>query len=467
MRTTEVLVIGAGPGGYVCAIKLGKLGKKTLIVDKDRLGGECLNYGCIPSKALITSADLAHKSRKAVSAGFLPSGVQPDWAKVQQWKASLVGGLGKGVAGLLKGNGVDYLTGSARFTGPKEAVLDTPQGLETVSFSSAVIATGSYPMALPGFPFDGRRVIGSRQALDLPQAPGRLAVIGGGVIGLEIGTFFAKLGSRVTVIELMDQVLPGVEADLAAPVARSLQKLGVKTHLKSKALGFTEKDGALELAVSTPEGETSATADVILQCVGRKPGADGLGLKEAGVSTDERGFIQVNNRFESSVPGIYAIGDATGVPFLAHKASREGLLAALSIAGKEVEPRGVIPWAIFTDPEIAFAGETEAEARARGVDLLVGKFPFAASARALSMRESDGFVKLVARKSDGLLLGASIVGPDASDLIGEASLALRMKATLADLADTVHPHPTLSEALQEAAEAALGEAIHILSPVRQ
>ncbi len=467
MRTTEVLVIGAGPGGYVCAIKLGKLGKKTLLVDKDKLGGECLNYGCIPSKALISSADLAHRSRKAAQAGLLPSGVEPDWAKVQQWKSAMVGGLGRGVGGLLKGNGVETLTGEARFTVPKEAVVQSPQGPETVSFTHAVIATGSRSVALPAFPFDGKRVIGSREALDLPAAPARLAVIGGGVIGLEIGTFFAKLGSKVTVIELMEQLLPGVEADLTAPVARSLQKLGVTTHLRSKALGFAEKDGSLELTVSTPEGEKSVASDLILQSVGRKPGTEGLGLPEAGVKVDSRGFIQVDERFATSAPGIYAIGDATGVPFLAHKASREGILAALSIAGREAEPRGVVPWAIFTDPEIAFAGETEAEAKARGVEVLVGKFPFSASGRALSMRETDGFVKVIGRKGDGLLLGAGIVGPDASDLIGEASLALRMKATLADLANTVHPHPTLSEALQEAAEAALGEAIHILSPAKK
>lgn len=465
--TTDVLIIGAGPGGYVAAIKLSQLGKKVLLVDADKPGGECLNYGCIPSKALISAASLVHKAKKAAEIGISVEGIRVDLAKLQQWKTGMLQGMNRGVLTLTKGNGAEYLQGAVRFTGTKSAEVRTPQGTEPVQFQFALIATGSRPIPLPGFAFDGRNILSSKESLELTALPQRLAVIGGGVIGLEIGTLYAKLGSQVTVIELMPQLLPGIEPDLVQPVARSLQKLGVQVHLSSKALGWSSRDGALSLKLQTPEGEKEVAADKILLSVGRAPNTEGLDLVAAGVETDPKDFITVDAEYETTSDGIYAIGDVIGPPFLAHKASREAILVAQCICGEDPEPLGPVPWAIFTDPEIACVGPTEQEARDQGHDLQVGRFPFAASGRAVTTREPEGFVKVVSEKNTGKLLGVGIVGSEASNLISEACLALRLKATVHDVASTIHAHPTLSEAFLEAAEASSGRAIHILAPARR
>ncbi len=485
MKQTDVLIIGAGPGGYVAAIKLGQLGKKVLLVDRDKLGGECLNYGCIPSKALISAANVVYKARKAADIGITIGDVSVDMGKLQQWKAGVLAGMNRGVSTLTKGNGAEIMQGEARFTGPKTAEVKTASGTETVEFAHAIIATGTRPIPIPGFAFDGQNVLSSKEALDLTAVPGRLVVIGGGVIGLEIGTFYAKLGSQVTVLEMMPQLLPGLEADLVQPVARQLAKLGVAVHLQSKALRWSEKDGALAVAVQTPEGEKDIPADKILLSVGRAPVTDALGLEAAGVERDARGHVKVDAQYRTSAPGIHAIGDVVGPPYLAHKGSREGILAALAIGGdgvaasgrepsvevsgrdgsvaRRAEALGPVPWAVFTDPEVSAVGLTEAEAKAQGMELSIGRFPFAASGRAVTSREPEGFVKVVADKATGRLLGVGIVGPGASDLISEACLAIKLKATLHDIASTVHPHPTLPEAFLEASEAALGQAIHILA----
>ncbi|MBI5242940.1 MAG: dihydrolipoyl dehydrogenase [Elusimicrobia bacterium] len=467
MKTADALVIGGGAGGYVCAIKLAQLGKKVILAEQGRLGGVCLNVGCIPSKALIHVSGLAHEARGSEALGISAGALSVDWVKAVQWKNSVVRGLVRGVGALMKGNGIEVLQGTARFTGPSEASIQSSAGAESVRFEHAVIAAGSSPIALSGFDFDGERILSSTEALELTEIPKRLAIIGGGVIGLEIGMFLAKLGAQLSVIEELDQLLPGIEPDLAAPVSRSAQKLGAAIHLKSKALRWGRAaDGALELAIETPEGEKTVQADRVLVSVGRKPNSGGLCLEAAGVRTDAKGFIRVDERFRTSAPNICAAGDVVGPPFLAHKASREGSLAALAVAGKPPEPLGHIPWVVYTDPEIAGVGETESQARSRGAEVRVGRFPFAANGRALSMRRAEGFVKITADKADDRILGVSIAGPNASDLISEAALALRLKATLHDLAGTVHPHPALSEALHEAAEAALGRPIHILPPRR-
>ncbi|MDD5657709.1 MAG: dihydrolipoyl dehydrogenase [Elusimicrobia bacterium] len=463
---TEVLVIGAGPGGYVAALKLGKLGKKTLLVEKDRLGGVCLNCGCIPSKGLIYTAGLLHKLRKAKAQGFEAPDLRLNWSKVQDWKNAMVSGLNRGIAMLAKGNRVEVLSGSARLTGPRRAEVATASGTEVVEFEAAILASGSHPISIPGFDFDGGSVISSTEALDLREAPGRLLVIGGGIIGLELGTIFAKLGTQVTVVEFLPQLLGGVEPDLAAPVARNLQRLGVETMTGARARGFTPSDGGLQVSVQTPAGDKVVATDKILLSVGRAPNHKGLGLETLGIAADSKGHVLVNGSYQTSVPTVYAIGDLIGPPYLAHKASREGVLAALAVAGRPAQARGAIPSAVFTDPELAVVGETETEARSRGAELLVGRFPFAALGRAQAMRETDGFVKIVADKNTRKILGAGIVGPDASDLIGELCLALKVGATIEDLAQTVHPHPTLSEAIGEAAEACAGQALHILTPAR-
>ncbi len=463
-RSTEVLVVGAGPGGYVAAIKLGKLGKKTLLVDSDtKLGGECLNYGCIPSKALIHAAQTAYKARQAVGLAD-GAGMTLDWGKVQAWKNGVVSSLNRGISMLERGNGVEVAFGRLRFTGDHEAVIASSTGEETVSFESAIIATGTRPSQLPGFETDGD-IITSKEALDLSPAPARMLVIGAGVIGLEIGTFLAKLGTQVTVVEIGSQILPGVESDLSAPVARKLEKMGVAVWLNAKAKSCQKRPGdGLSVKVQAGEEERELEVDKILVCVGRSPQTGELGLAAAGVKTDGKGHVVVDGEGRASAEHIFAIGDVVGPPYLAHKASREGILAALRIAGKPAEELGAVPWAVFTDPEIAFVGESEAEARSRGASIMTGRFPFSASGRAMAVRDTDGFVKVIADRQSHKILGCGIVGPAASDLIGEACLAVRLGARLEDAASTIHPHPTLNEAFMEACEAALGEAIHIMAP---
>lgn len=465
---TDVLIIGGGPGGYVAAIKLGQLGKRSVLVDRDKLGGECLNYGCIPSKALISAAGNAYKSKKAKEAGF-DGGLPPklDWDKVVAWKGQMIGGFVKNVGVLVKSNKSEFINGTVKFTGKNTALIAKPDGSEDVEFEHAIIATGSEPMGIPGFAVDGENIVGSKEALDLQKAPEALAVIGGGVIGLEIGTFFAKLGTKVTVIEFTDALLPVIERDMSSIVARGLTKLGIDVLLGSKAKSWAKKGKRLELSVETPEGEKKIPCDKILLAVGRMPRSKGLGLEKLGVELDRRGHIVVDSEMLSSVDNIYAIGDVVGQPYLAHKASREGILAAQSIAGRPLEPRGAVPWAVFTDPEISWVGQTEAEAKAAGIATVVGKFPFAASGRAQAVRETEGFCKVVAEKSGGRILGAGFVGSNAADLIGEACLAVSLGATLEQVAQTIHPHPTLNEAFAEACEAALGHPIHILQIKRE
>ncbi len=461
---TDVLIIGGGPGGYVAAIKLGQLGKRSIVVDRDKLGGECLNYGCIPSKALISVANNRAKAKKAKDAGFEEGALtRIDWNKVVAWKDQLVGGVVKNIGVLLKGNMSEFMPGTARLATAHTAVVEkSGGGNETVEFEHAIIATGSTPIAIPGFAVDGVNILGSKEILDLTKAPEALVVIGGGVIGLEIGTIFAKLGSAVTVVEFSEAILPVIEKDVATPVSRNLTKLGVEVLLGSKAKSWAKKGKRLEIAVDTPEGPRKIACDKILLAVGRAPRSADLGLEKIGVELDKRGHILVDTELLSSIGNIYAIGDVVGLPYLAHKASREGILAAQSIAGKPLEPRGEVPWAVFTDPEISWVGMTEAEAKAAGVLTVVGKFPFVASGRAQAVRETDGFCKVVADKDSHRILGAGFVGPNAADLIGEACLAVSVGVTLEQVASTIHPHPTLNEAFAEACEAALGHPIHTL-----
>ncbi len=462
---TDVLIIGGGPGGYVAAIKAGQLGKKVLLVDRDKLGGECLNYGCIPSKALISAASTIHKSKKA---GCDDPKHRLDWTKVVAWKDQMVGGFVKNIGVLVKGNKGEHISGEARFTTAHNAIITKEDGdTETVEFKYAIIATGSEIASIPGFAINGKDILGSKESLDLKTPPEALVVVGGGVIGLEIGTFFAKLGTTVTVVEFTDALLPVIEKDLVAPVARNLSKLGVEVFLSSKAKSWARKGKRLELVAETPEGEKKITCDKILMSVGRAPRSKGLGLEKLGVDLDKRGHIIVDTEMLSSVGNIYAIGDVIGQPYLAHKASREGILAAQSIAGEPLEARGQVPWAVFTDPEISWVGMTDAEAKAAGFTTVVGKFPFAASGRAMAVRETDGFCKVVADKATHRILGAGFVGTNASDLIGEACLAVSVGVTLEQVAQTIHPHPTLTETFAEACEMALGHPVHMLAVKRE
>ncbi len=463
-RQVDLLVIGAGPGGYVAAIRAAQLGLKTLLVDKDnRLGGECLNYGCIPSKTLIFTANLVHKLQNAGDMGIEYSDLHVNMGKLQTWRASVIDRLNKGIAQLCQANGVEVLYGMASFGGP-HLVRITGATTEEVEASNVIVATGSQPIDLPAFRFDGTKIISSKEALELADIPRDLVVIGGGVTGLEMGTFFAKLGTKVTVIELLEQILPGTDKEVARIVARSLKRLGVDVFVTSQAKQWKDHDDRLLVSAETPEGPKEFVADHVLVTIGRKPNTSGLNLAAAGVETDAKGFARVDKQMRTNVPHIFAIGDVTGQPFLAHKASKEGIVAAEAAAGKaSAADWRSVPSAIFTDPEVAGAGLDEAQAAAQGYEVRVGKVPFAAIGRALAQGESEGFVKVVMDGKTEQLLGVQIVGPDASDLISEVALAVEMGASVHDLALTIHPHPTLPEAIMEAAEAALGKAIHVVN----
>ncbi len=461
---TDVLVIGAGPGGYVAAIRLGQLGIKTMIVEKEYFGGVCLNVGCIPSKALITGAKLVEKISHAAEIGISVGDVSVDFSKMQEWKSSVTERLTSGVRTLLKANKVDLLEGTARFKTPKVVEVETANGVETIEAGSTIIATGSRSIQIPGFDVDEKLILSSTGALALDKVPSKLVVIGGGYIGLELGMMYRKLGTEVDVVEMMDQVLPGFDADLSKLVSRSCKKQKINLHLQAKALGWKKKGGGVEVEIEDKNGKSKKLeGDHVLVTVGRRPNSENLGLEEIGV-TLERGFIQIDEKLQTSVPGIYAIGDVAGGLMLAHKASKEGEVAAEVIAGKAtVMDVRAIPAVVFTDPEIATAGMSESEARAEGYDVKVGKFPFTANGRALTTRETEGFLKVISDAATDELLGVAIVGPEASDLIAEAGLAIEMGAAVEDIALTVHAHPTLAEGMMEAAKAAHGEAIHAVN----
>ncbi|OGS35960.1 MAG: hypothetical protein A2506_13510 [Elusimicrobia bacterium RIFOXYD12_FULL_66_9] len=384
------------------------------------------------------------------------------------WKGQMIGGFEKNIGALIKGNKGSVVIGSATLTSPHTAVVEKADGgTESVEFEQAIVATGSNAISIPGFAIDGKDVIGSKESLDLSDVPHAMVVIGGGVIGLEIGTIFAKLGSKVTVVEFLDAVLPVIEKDMTVPVVRNLAKMGVDLYTASKAKSWSKKGKRLEVLAETPEGEKRIICDKILVAVGRAPRTKGLGLEKLGVELDKHGHVVVDTEMLSSVDNIYAIGDAAGQPYLAHKASRQGILAAQSIAGKPLEPLGFVPWAVFTDPEISWVGLTDSQAKAEGFHTVLGKFPFAASGRAQAVGETTGFCKVVADKDTHRILGAGFTGPHASDLIGEACLAVSCCITLEQVAATIHPHPTLNEAFAEACEAALGHPIHTLAVKRE
>ena len=396
-QKTESVVLGSGPGGYVAAIRLGQLGKETILVEKDNLGGVCLNIGCIPSKALIRVAKLKKHIEAAKQIGLEVSGLTVDFAKVQAWKQSVVDKLVSGIDYLCKANNVKIIKGTGKFKGPHLIEIVNATGNETIETKNVIIATGSRYFDLPGFRFDGTHVISSTEALSLQEPPKNLVVIGGGVSGLELGTMYAQLGTKVTVIEMLEQLLPGTDIDLVRIVERSLRRLGIQYHVKSKAKEY--RDGKVYASLEDGK-EASFDADKVLVAVGRRPNSDQLGLETVGVKTDSHGFIQVNKKMQTNVPEIYAIGDVVGPPMLAHKASKEGIVAAEVIGGLNSEADfRAIPGVVFTDPEIATVGLTEAQAKEKGYDPIVGKFPFTALGRALIAGETEGFTKIVGDKA--------------------------------------------------------------------
>ena len=463
-KTYDAVVIGAGVGGYPAAIRLAQLGKKVALVEKENnLGGVCLNWGCIPSKALIAAANLVEDMRGAAERGIVAD-PKVDVARLRQFKNDVVKKLVSGVGFLEKGNGVEVLKGTASFLAPNAIEVKGEDGTDRVEAGAFIVATGGRPIEIPGFAFDGKDVWSAKEAVDLPEVPKRLVVIGGGVIGLELGTVYAKLGSKVTVVEALPTILAGVDPEAVRLVQKGLRQRDVQVHVDAKAKGLARKGGALAVQVEVGGKEQEIACDKVLVAVGFRANPEGLGLEKAGVKLSPKGFVEVNDRCQTSAPGIYAVGDMVGPPFLAHKASKEGEIAAEVVAGmKSARDWVAMPAAMFTDPEVATAGLSEEEARKQGYEPITGKFAFGALGRAIAIAHTEGFVKVVADKATKLLLGVTIVGPEASDLIAEAALALEMGAYLEDVALTVHAHPTLPEAFMEACKAALGEAIHALN----
>jgi dihydrolipoamide dehydrogenase len=470
----DAVVIGSGPGGYPAGIRLGQLGVKAMVIERGDVGGVCLNVGCIPSKALIHAAKTYEKYGHSEDMGIMVSeSPTVDMVKMQEWKQGVVKKLTGGVRQLLKANGAELRMGSARLergTGEDDGhrVVVTGQGGEesVIVARSVVVATGSRPIQIPGFEFDQKRILDSTGGLALDHVPGRMIVIGGGYIGLELGMVYAKLGSKVTVVEALPSILTGMDKECVNVVARKLRKMGVEVLLEARARSWEQKGDSAVLTVTTKDGsEVTLEADKILVSVGRRPNSEGLGLEEVGVKLDQRGFIVVDEQLRTNVPGIYAIGDVAGGMLLAHKATKEGEVVAEVIAGHNAaNDVRTMPAVVFTDPEIASTGMTEEQAREAGhTELKVGKFPFAALGRALSVNDTEGFAKVIADARTDEILGVHVVGNGASDLISEAALGIEMGAVLHDLALTVHPHPTLSESVREAAAAALGEAVHIVN----
>ena len=458
------LVIGAGTGGYPCAIRLGQLGVDAMLVEKANPGGVCLNVGCIPSKALISATKLAHKAQHAANMGVTFAKPTIDMKQMQSWKAGIVKKLTSGVQSLVKGNGCEYRQATAEFLGPKRVKLTYADGKpeDIVEAEHIVIATGSLPIVIPGFAIDQKRIVDSTGALDLDHIPGDMIVIGGGYIGLELGQTFQRLGTKLTVIEGLDRILATMDKDLGDPVAKQIKADGGEILTGTTAIGWREEGGKALVKVETNGQTREIPADVVLVSVGRKPITAGLAIEKSGVKLDNKGFVVVDERMQTNVAGIYAAGDVVGQPMLAHKASHEGELIAEIIAGKKrVNDVRTIPAVVFTDPEIASAGLSRSEAEAKGHKVTEGKFPFSVSGRAMAIDETKGFVKVIADADDERVLGVHIVGPEASDLISEAALAIEMGAYVPDISLTIHPHPTLGEAVMEAAKHAIGEAIHI------
>jgi dihydrolipoamide dehydrogenase len=462
MAHYQVVVIGTGPGGYIAAIRAAQLGLKTAVVEKDELGGTCLNWGCIPTKSWIVTAHLFEQIKRAKEFGIIVGEPQIDWPALVARKNKIVKQLTGGVKQLLSGRQVDILKGTAKLTAANRIAIAKPDsGTDEITTDHIILATGAYAWNPPGWALDGERVIGSKEALDLSHQPKRIAILGGGVIGCEFACFFAAIGSQVTVVEMLPRLVMAEDEEISAALEREMKKQKVALHMGTKVEDRRDNsDGSITLTLS---GGKTVDVDTVLVATGRRPWSEGLGLETVGISRADRGKIAVNDKLQTSVPNIFAIGDVTDIKQLAHFASAQGKAAAEIIAGHPSQTNWrAVPAATFTSPEIASVGLTEAEAKAEGRRVKVGRFPFRAHGRNIADGETTGFVKIVGDADTDQVLGASIFGAKASELIHEASLAIGADLDVAAIAQAIHAHPTMMEALGEAAEDADNLAVHLL-----
>lgn len=463
----DVIVLGGGPGGYVAAIRAAQLGQKVAVIEREALGGVCLNWGCIPTKALLRNAELASiLSGEAREFGFSFDNLKLDYAAAHKRSRQVSDRLVRGIGFLFKKNNITHIQGTGKLIGPKQIRVE-PSG-QTVTGQKLIIATGARPRSLPGMVVDGQKIITSRQALELTTAPKRLVIIGAGAIGMEFAYVFRAYGAAVTVIEMLPQVLPLEDGETAAEVAKAFKKQGIVTlvNTRTEAVEPTADGVNVRVKDQSTGQEQTIGADAALVAIGVAPNSDGIGLEAAGVQTDKRGFITINETMQTNVPGIYAIGDVTGKLLLAHVASAQGIVAAEHLAGHETRPIKdadyvFMPRCTYCKPQVASLGYTEAQAKEKGYEIKVGKFPFIASGKALGLNEKDGFVKIIADARYGEILGAHLVGPEVTELLPELALAHTWELTTEEIGRTVHAHPTLSEALMEAAHAVSGQAIHV------
>jgi dihydrolipoamide dehydrogenase len=458
----ETVVIGSGPGGYVAAIRAAQMGQKVAIIEREFIGGVCLNVGCIPSKALINAGHRYQEAKNSSAFGIITKDVEVDFTKTQKWKdEQVVNTLTKGVEMLLKKNKVEIIRGEAFFNDTHQLRVVNGDDAQSYTFKNAIIATGSRPIEIPGFKFGGR-ILDSTGALNLPAIPKKLVVIGGGYIGSELAGVYANLGAEVVILEGMASILSAFDADMIKLVENNFKQKNVSIITSAMAKNAVETDKGVTVTYEANGKEETIDADYVLVTVGRRPNTNDLGLEPAGVKTSDRGLIEVDNQGRTSQKHIFAIGDIVPGPPLAHKASYEAKIAAEAISGQNVEIDYVaIPAVCFTDPELATVGLTEKEAKDRGLTVKVSKFPFGANGRALSLNQTEGFVRLVTDKDTGLVLGGQVAGVGASDLIGEIALAVEARMMIEDLSLTIHAHPTLSETIMDASEVSLGLPIHI------
>ncbi len=460
---TDVVVLGAGPAGYVCAIRAADLGKKVVCVEFDNLGGTCLNVGCIPSKAMISAGHFVESTKHAATMGFTVVPPRLDVSMLVAWKDSIVKRLTGGIGMLFKSRDIEWVKGHGKIISPNKIEVMTDEGKVEIECLDIVVATGSEPAPIPGFDFC-EQVWSSTEALAPKEIPERLFVIGGGVIGLELGMFYAQVGTEVTVVEFMDQILPGIDPELVKIVQRKAKKAGMKIHVKSAAKSWKKTADGVEVIADVKGKEKTFSADAILLTVGRRPVTADIGLENVGVKPDARGFINVDDQCCTKTPHVYAVGDITHGMMLAHKGSAQGLVAAGAICrqpGNAYDPK-VVPGVIFTDPEIATTGLSEADCIEKGIDYKVGRFNFGANGRAMSMMSTDGLVKVIADAKDDSILGVHMVGPNVTDMISEGSLAIEGGLTVEDITLTIHPHPTLSEVFMEACEDVHGMSPHAM-----